>query len=136
MEGISDLKIIGIDEKRPPIIRKEPYIDIFFKMSHKAPADWCSDLNVLLKKHPTSPKINEKEGLYIASWVKSPDEIPLLLSHLKEKITDCNRAYIERIEATIRKANQANSLTEQESGEQGRLNKILAALDFDEINTV
>jgi len=136
VEGISDLKIIGIDERRPPIIRKEPYIDIFFKLSHKAPADWCSDLNALLKKHPTSPKINEKEGLYIETWVKSPDEIPLFLALLKEKIADCNRAYIDRIEAIIRKVNQANSLTAQESGEQGRLNKILAALDFDEINTV
>ena len=31
MEGISDIKIIGIDEKRPPKIRKEPYIDLVFK---------------------------------------------------------------------------------------------------------
>ena len=38
MEGISDLKIIGTDERRPPIIRKEPYIDVFFKLSHQAPA--------------------------------------------------------------------------------------------------
>lgn len=135
MEGISDLKIIGIDERRPPIIRKEPYIDIFFKMSHKAPADWCSDLNAMLKKHPTSPKINEKEGLYIESWVKSPDEIIAFLELLKAKVTDCNQAYIERIEAATRKITQANASTAQESGEQGRLNKILAALDYDEIKT-
>ncbi len=107
MEGISDLKIIGIDERRPPIIRKEPYIDIFFKMSHKAPADWCSDLNALLHKHPTAPKINEKEGLFIETWVKSADEITVFLEMLKGKVADCNRTYIERIEAAARKISQA-----------------------------
>ena len=73
MEGISDIKITGIDEKRPPVIRKEPYIDIFFKLSHQAPADWCKDFNALLSNHPTAPKIKEKEGLYIEGWVRTAD---------------------------------------------------------------
>ena len=69
MKGISDLRIIGIDERRPPIIRKEPYIDLYFKLSHQAPADWCNDFNALLSKHPSAPKINPKEGLYIESII-------------------------------------------------------------------
>ena len=60
MEGISDIKIIGVDETRPPIIRKEPYIDIFFKLSHQAPSDWCSDFNSLKAKHPSCEKIKKK----------------------------------------------------------------------------
>ena len=131
MEGISDIKIIGIDHQRPPIIRKEPYIDIYFKLSHEAPLDWCKDFNALLSKHPTAPKIKEKEGVYIEAWVRSPDEIAALLEHLKKAITECSRLYIERVEASMRDSDDANALLSQQgSGEQGRLNKIIAELDF------
>lgn len=88
MEGISDLRIIGIDEKRPPKIRKEPYIDVIFKLSHQAPGDWCDDFNALLAKHPATPKIKEKEGLYIEAWVRSPDEIVAFLELLNAKVSD------------------------------------------------
>jgi hypothetical protein len=133
VEGISDIRITGIDERRPPIIRKSPYIDIFFKLSHQAPADWCSDFNALLAKHPFKPKIMEKEGLYIETWVRTPDEIVAFLGLLKEKVAACSRQYIERIELSARNAGDANAALAQETGEQGRLNRIIAALDFDEI---
>jgi hypothetical protein len=132
VEGISDINIICIDEKRPPKIRKAPYIDLFFKLSHQAPADWCGDFNALLSKHPTTPKIKEKEGLYIEAWVRKPDEIAELLEQLKNTVAECTRQYIERVEFSIRNAGDASaSLAQEESGEQGRLNKIIAALDFD-----
>lgn len=132
MEGISDIKIIGIDETRPPIIRKEPYIDIFFKLSHQAPIDWCQDFNALLAKHPTSPRIKEKDGLYIEAWVKTPDEIVAFLALLKGKVTDCSRQYVERIELSKRNATAANASLGKETGEQGRLNEIIAGLDYAE----
>lgn len=131
MEGISDIKISGIDDRRPPRIRKAPYIDIIFKLSHKAPPDWCNDFNALLSKHPTSPKIKESEGLYIEAWVRTPDEIIALLETLKTKIAECTQAYIERIEQSARNADNDSLALSQESGEQGRLNKIIASLDFD-----
>ncbi len=131
MEGISDIKIIGIDERRPPKIRKEPYIDIAFKLSHQAPADWCNAFNTLLSKHPTTPKIKESEGLYIETWVRSPDEIVTFLESLKAKVAECSRQYIERIQLSALNACDANAALEQEAGEQGRLNRIIAALDFD-----
>jgi len=134
VEGISDLKIVGIDEQRPPIIRKEPYIDIVFKLSHQAPADWCRDFNALLAKHPATPKIKEQEGLYIEAWVRKPDEIASILEQLKVTVLDCNRQYIERIELSVRNAGAANAFLSQEAGEQGRLNRIIAGLNFDEIN--
>jgi len=134
MEGISNIRIIGIDEKRPPKIRKEPYIDIIFKLSHQAPVEWCRDLNALLGKHPTSPKIKDKEGLYIESWVRTPDEIAALLEYIKEQVALCTRHYIERIERCIRNdGNASESLALEEDGAQGRLNKIVAALDFNDI---
>jgi hypothetical protein len=128
VEGINDIKIIGIDERRPPIIRKEPYIDIFFKLSHQAPADWCADFNAMLAKHPTAPRIKEKEGLYIEGWVRKPDDIAAFLEQLKSKVAECTRQYIERIELSIRNAAAADaSLAQEEAGEQGRLNRIIAA---------
>jgi hypothetical protein len=134
VEGISDIKIIGIDEKRPPLIRKEPYIDIVFKLSHPAPVDWCKEFNALLSRHPNAPKIKEKDGLYIEAWVRTPDEIVILLKQLKETVAECSRQYIERVERSIRNAGDANALlAQQEAGEQGRLNRIIAALDFSDI---
>jgi len=134
MEGISDIKIIGIDELRPPIIRKQPYIDIFFKLSHQAPEDWCKDFNGLLAKHPSSPKIKEKEGTFIETWVRTPDEIIALLEKLTTTITECTSQYIQRIERTSLKASNENTSQAEETGEQGRLNKIIASLDFDDKN--
>ncbi len=132
MEGISDIKIIGIDEKRPPVIRKEPYIDLFFKLAHQAPEDWCKDFNALMSKYPGSPKINVKVGLFIESWVKTPDEIEDFLAQLKVKVEQCSQEYIERIELATRNSQNENaSLKDEESGEQGRLNRIIASLNFD-----
>lgn len=131
MEGISDIRIIGIDEQRPPLIRKEPYIDLYFKLSHKAPEDWCKDFNALLAKHPRKPRINEKEGMYINAWVKSPDEITQFLEQLKSKVSDCTNEYIKRIELSILNASKTNASSGDETGEQGRLNKIIAGLVFE-----
>jgi hypothetical protein len=131
MEGISDIKIISIDETRPPVIRQEPYIDIFFKLSHQAPADWCRDFNHLLAEHESKPNIKEKEGLYIEAWVRTPDEIVTYFQQIKEAVATCTQAYIERIELETRLASNANQTRSEETGEQGRLNKIIASLDFE-----
>jgi len=134
VEGISDIKIIGIDNKRPPIIRKEPYIDIVFKLSHQAPMDWCKEFNALLSKHPSTPRIKDKEGLYIEAWVRTPDEIAALLKQLKDTVAECSRQYIERVELSLRNTGDANALLAQQgAGEQGRLNRIIADLDFGDI---
>ncbi len=133
MEGISDLRIIGFDEKRPPKIRKEPYIDLFFQLSHQAPSDWCNDFNSLLSKHPAKPKIIEKEGLYIEAWVKKPEDISPLLDTLKLNVHKCSVNYVEKITRSARNADSVNASLAEEQGEQGRLNKIVAQLNFDDI---
>ena len=130
MEGISDLKIIGIDELRPPIIRKEPYIDIFFKLSHQAPLEWCKDLNALLSKNISSASIEEKKGLFINTWVRSSGEIPELFNELKTAITECTRLYIERITLASQESLNNDSQAVDDTGEQGQLNRIIASLDF------
>ena len=133
MEGISDIKIVGIDEKRPPVISGAPYIDLFFKLSHQAPLEWCTDFNALMSKQPGSPKIKQKEGLYIESWVKTPDLIVDYLELLKTNVTLCSDMYIERIEQAARDTSSSNVSGVAEDSPQGRLNKIIAELVFDEI---
>jgi len=133
MEGISDIKIICLDEMRPPVIRKEPYIDLFFKLSHQVPAEWCRDFNNLLADHASKPNIKEKEGLYIEAWVRTPDEIVAFFEQIKETVATCSREYIEKIELAARDNSEANMSSSETSDEQGRLNKILASLDFDDV---
>ena len=133
MEGISDIKIIGVDEKRPPRILKEPYIDLFFKLSHKPPLDWSKDFKELMADHPSKAKVDEKNGLFINGWVRTPDEIASFLDLLKQKVEQCSRQYINRIESSVRASGESNeSMVQEETGEQGRLNKIIAGLKFDE----
>ncbi|MFO8024165.1 hypothetical protein [Thiohalophilus sp.] len=129
MEGISDIKICGIDETRPPRIRKEPYIDLYFKLSHQAPKAWCEDFNRLNDKKGHSVKIDASRGLFIESWVRLPEEISPLLESLKQVVSACNEQYITRIENEARAAASAHAAPGDE-GEQGRLNRIIAELSF------
>lgn len=131
MQGISDISIVGVDATRPPFIRKEPYIDIFFELSHQAPIDWCRDLNSLFTiNHATSnASINEKEGLFIKTWVRKADEIVPLLEQLKEEVSECTRQYIERIQLSSQQSGSATSKV-NESSEQENLNNIISSLIF------
>ena len=132
MEGISDIRIIGIDEKRPPRVRKEPYIDLFFMLSHQAPKKWCEDFNKLVKDLVPPVKINENEGIFIDAYVRDMNLIPGHLEKIKKRIAACNEQYIQNIrQRELDEANRNTSLYGA-SGEQGKLNTIVAALKFDD----
>jgi hypothetical protein len=130
MEGISDIRIAGIDERRPPRIRKEPYIDLCFRLTHKAPVDWCQDFTDSQTKVAIPVKIDSKECLYIETWVRSQDEIVGHLQTLKKAVTECNVRYIEKIEALERDRDGNIDELAKEAGPQGQLNRLIAALDF------
>ena len=132
MDGISDIRIVQIDPKRPPLIRKEPYIDLFFELTHKVPKDWGEQFNGLAAKQQFTATIKVDEGLYIESWVRTADELPANLAFLQGLVADCSKRYIAKI--VLRQGEQAseNSALSEGVGEQGRLNAIVALLDFDE----
>ena len=136
MHGISDINIIGIDATRPPYIRKQPYIDIYFELSHQAPVDWCKDLNNLFALNPitNNTKITAHDGLFIETWVRDPEEIATLLEQLKETITECTRQYIERIQIAAQQSGTNDNVQIDESSPQAILNKIVASLDFTRID--
>ncbi len=130
MEGISDIRIKGIDESRPPRIRKEPYINLFFVLNHKAPAKWCDAFNNLVSKRQYPVKIEPDEGLFIETWVREPDEIADLVDALKQVVTQTSEEFVARIQAENMAA--AQSVDSENEGEQGRLNRILANLNFED----
>ena len=129
MEGISDIKICGIDEMRPPRIRKEPYINLFFRLTHKAPKDWCDHFNHLVAKRKYAVKIDPAGGLFVETWVRKPDEIESALEGLKEAVSQCNQDYIDRVLAEAQSAAAMHD-NPDDTGEQGKLNRIVAGLDF------
>lgn len=131
MEEISDIRIIGLDEKRPPRIRKEPYIDLFFKLSHQAPKEWCEDFNKLTAKLDPGITINKKEGLFIDTYVRDMNNIQSHLDEIKKKIAACNQQYIEAIRQRELAAAGKVAGLQGEGGPQGQLNSIVAALVFD-----
>ena len=133
MENILSLKIVGLDTKRPPRIRKEPYIDIFFELSDKAPKEWCDDFNKVGKQIDPPAKINTKEGLFIEAWVRNMDDIQKHLNIIKTKVTACNNLYIENIKLKELAEIEKNAALLRETGsqtEQSKLNKILVSLDY------
>jgi hypothetical protein len=132
MQGISDIKIVGIDEKRPPKVRKEPYIDLFFQLSHKAPKDWCEDFNLLTGKLDPAIRIDKNEGIFIETYVRNMNQIAAHLDQIKKKIIDCSEQYIERIRQCESAALIKNAALRGDEGEQGKLNTIVATLRFDD----
>ncbi len=130
MEGISDIKIVGVDEKRPPRVRKEPYIDLFFKLSHKAPPDWCNAFNQLMGAQKSTGKINKTEGLYIETWIRAMEDIPKHLEQLQRGVAETSSGYIARVMQRQHDAESVVNALGQLGGEQGRLNQIIAGLDY------
>ena len=131
MNAISDIKIISIDETRPPQIRKESYIDVFFKLSVQAPEDWCDEFNALGRKINPAVKIDVKNGIIIDAWVKNMNDLPKHLEKIKEKVKECNELHIEktRLKAIAMAASVASKLGK--CSEQNALNDIVAGLKFD-----
>ena len=133
MEGISDLKITGMDPARPPAIQSIPCIELAFALSHQASKDWCDEFNLLMSKQPYSTRIDPETGLFIETWVRQPEEIVRALARMKQGVEDCIRVYIDRVEAE-RKARAAKHRTEVAavSEAQKTLDRVVAQLIFDE----
>ena len=131
MKSISELKIAGIDAARMPQIRKEPYIDLVFKLSDRAPKDWCQDFNMLFTNAEYSVRVDMVDRMYIETWVRNMAEIPDHLEMLKEKVQQCNQNFHDREQARAQVALNGNSALLQEQGEQGLLNDIISKLNFD-----
>jgi len=131
MDSINDIKITGIDEERPPRVRKESYIDLFFKLSHKAPLEWCEDFNSLGSRLDPAAKIDKTKGVVIETWVKDMDLIAAQLEKLKKTILLCNLQYIEKIRLRKVAAASKQAAVTGMDGQQNLLNEIISNLNYD-----
>lgn len=134
MSNFESIRILGMDESRPPLMRKESYIDLYFKLSHKVPVDWSDEFNSLGRQSKLSPKMDRGRDDCIASYVNEMSQIPAQVESIKRIIVECNKKYLEKIRQkeealAIIKAKQTGQNTDQL-----KLNAIIAALVFDPEN--
>lgn len=131
MTTFKQIKIIGLDANRPPRVRKEAYIDLFYQLSEEAPEEWCEDFNGFGRHVAPLAKIDRGTRCFISTYVNDMDMIPEHLESLKQAVTDCNSRYMERIrQREIELAREAANLGAL-GGQQFKLNQIIARLEFD-----
>ncbi|MCW8876532.1 MAG: hypothetical protein OQK51_05675 [Kangiellaceae bacterium] len=130
MKEISDLKIIGIDESRPPVIRKEPYIELYFKLSHEAPKELLQEFNDQTSGSQYPIKIKPESSLFVETWVRTTDEIEPVFEYIKAAIHACIENYHARIKAQ-KDAVQAAASGIVLSDAQIKLNEIISKLKFE-----
>ena len=131
MQDVTEIKIIGIDSKRPPFIRKEPYIDLVFELSLQTTKQWNEDFVGLFKNSEIRPKIEVAKSAFIKSWTRTMNEIPEHLELLKAKILECNKIASDRQAAVDLLAMSGSKSVAGADGPQGQLNAIIASLNFD-----
>ncbi len=131
MNSNSDIKIIGLDEDRPPVVRKEAYIDLFFRLSQKTSVEWCEDFNKLGNQLEPPVKIDKKNGIFIETWIRDMQLIPAHLDKIKKKIIQCNELLEEKIRQQKLLLLSKNASLMGMDGEQNKLNQIVAELNFD-----
>ncbi|HEY5740707.1 MAG TPA: hypothetical protein VIW27_13350 [Gammaproteobacteria bacterium] len=132
MNGFDEIRISGVDDTRPPRLRKEGYIDLYFTLSRQVPEEWCEDFNAIGRRISPSAKIDKNSCLTIDTYVNDMDRIVAQLAELKEAVGDCNRQYAEKLQQRELALAAENASLQGEGGEQQRLNSIIAALEFDD----
>jgi hypothetical protein len=132
MSTIKDIKIIGIDPERPPMIRKEAYVDLYFKLSVKAPIEWCEDFNKLGNQLNPSAKIKPAEGLFIETYVRDVTSIQAQLDKLKAKIKACSEEYLAREQRRLVALAAQRGDLEGRTPKQVQLDAIIAGLRYED----
>jgi hypothetical protein len=125
------IKITGIDTNRPPRIRKEAYIDLYYQLSEAAPEEWCEDFNALGRQVNPQAKIDKNDPGFVSTYINDMEEIPRHFGQIKQAIADCNKQYLEKITQRQAALARDNAALQEQGGQQFRLNEIVAALDFE-----
>ena len=131
MSSFEEVKIIGFDPERPPIMRKESYIDLFFKLSQTAPLDWCEEFNALGRRINPSAKIDKNTRDCIDTYINDMDKISSHLNAIKQTVIECNAKHMEKIHQKELALAANNAAVKGQGGEQHRLNQIISGIKFD-----
>jgi hypothetical protein len=132
MTQFSEIKITGIDTNRPPRVRKEAYIDLFYQLSEDAPEEWCDDFVSFGRQVNPLAKIDKIKPGFINTYINDMDEIPKHFEQIKQAVVDCNTQYMEKLMKREQALARENVTAREEGGQQFKLDEIIAALDFDE----
>ncbi|NVJ60252.1 MAG: hypothetical protein HWE27_07680 [Gammaproteobacteria bacterium] len=130
MEGTLQLKVIGMDPNRPPVIRKEPYIELYFKLNAKAPIQWLKSFVDLVSNGPYPIKMKPAESDIIGTWVRTPAEVEAAFHYIKSQVI-ANTDHLNKRLLAQKSAEQALANGIVLTPEQIELNTIVANLDFD-----
>ena len=130
METINNLKIIGIDPSRAPVIRKEPYIELYFKLNHTAPREWVTAFNDFVAKGKYPVKIKQEQADIIETWVRTTEEVEPAFEHIKSAVHKCIENHASKLLA------QKNAEAAAKSGvvlseKQIKLNTVIDQLKFE-----
>ena len=131
MTQFNEIKIIGIDANRPPRVRKEAYIDLFYQLSEDAPEEWREDFAGFGRQVNPLAKIDKIKPGYIRTYVNDMDAIPRHFEQLKQAVVDCNTQYLEKLRQRELALARENDAAREQGGQQFRLDEIIASLDFD-----
>lgn len=131
MTSFNEIKIIGIDANRPPRIRKEAYIDLFYQLSEDAPEEWCEDFNAFGRQVNPMAKVEKGSRCIIGTYVNDIETIPAHFAQVKQAVADCNAQYVEKIRQREIALAKDNANLQEQGGQQFKLNEIIASLDFD-----
>ena len=131
MTQFNEIKIISIDANRPPRVRKESYIDLFYQLSEDAPEEWCEDFSGFGRHVNPLAKVEKGSRCFIGTYVNDMDSIPAHFEQIKQAVTDCNTQYLEKIRQRELALAKDNANLQEEDGLQFKLNEIIASLDFD-----
>jgi hypothetical protein len=93
MAEVTNIKIIGFDEERPPMIQTRPCVDLVFQLDQEAPPEWCKCFSEVTGKTRYPISINPEEGIFIETWVKKPEEIEGSLASVKKFVAATNVNY-------------------------------------------
>ena len=73
MTQFNEIKITSIDANRPPRVRKEAYIDLFYQLSEDAPEEWCEDFSGFGRHVNPLAKIEKGTRCFIGTYVNDMD---------------------------------------------------------------
>lgn len=131
MTQFNEIRIIGIDPNRPPRVRKEAYIDLFYQLSEDAPEEWCEDFSSFGRHVSPLAKVEKGGRCFIGTYVNDMDAIPAHFEQVKQAVTDCNAQYLEKITQREQALAKDNADLREQGGQQFKLNEIIESLDFD-----
>lgn len=130
MAMFNEIKISGFDPDRPPRVRKESYIDLFYQLSEEAPEEWCDDFETFGRHLNPRAKVDRATRGFINSYVNDMSVIPKNLEQLKLAVFECNTQYIEKLKQRAQDMARESQNLKDQGGLQFKLNEIIESLDF------